>query len=351
MKKIFILFFIVLLSVVCACNMQVNDKDSIMTKTHTYWESEDGDVWFYITERGHAAGKITVDNITYPVYIRGTPGLNVYVYSIDGFSYLDPFFEDLYEEWTCDFDGDSYRISIVNSEFGRKGSQIVIRRCDDKAEQIKTDYKSFLSEEKTSGNSVYSLSILKNFFGKYPGKEYNSYVIPYTYGCWEDICNNFFSRASVIFEIDSIFENDNTYYTVFPVEEGGEFFVFWELCKSESDPLPFYYIYIPELKSIEDFAALQIGTSSAQDVADISSAIEIHFDSIGFNLKRANSYTLLSDGTLLQIQYEYQNECNTRDDLIVESIEQVELNEDLQYLYLNTIIEYWSNIKTVAADV
>lgn len=308
----------------------VDNQYSVLNQEYTYWKSDNGEVWFYVTEKGKAAGEIIINDVVYPVYIRGQGQPNIYIYSIDAFSYLDPFFGDLYEEWKMSSqDDDCYCVKINNSIFNRSG-EIIIRKVDELSNKFEMDYISLINSKKDVNSNSYDLDMLMRFFGEYPGSEYSVYGLPNILDPWDEISNNNFRCASVMFGIDMVRQIEDTYYTIFSVKQGGFFCVFWKTNKYNEIPIPFQYVYITDYKNIEDFNSLQIGVSTAKNVMEISSATEICFKQKGY----AFSYTILDDNTILKISYERKTYYKSREDLIIKSIEQIDIQEGYAQSYI-----------------
>jgi hypothetical protein len=119
-------------------------------------------------------------------------------------------------------------------------------------------------------------------------------------------------------------------YSVYKVREGGYFYVFW--CYSlGSDPSPeggavqgtpedaivCFAAHIASLKKASDFDSIKEGISTAADVARVDPAFELVF----LLSSRTPSYSLLEDGTMMEICYKWEGALNTRSDLIVKSKE------------------------------
>ena len=116
------------------------------------------------------------------------------------------------------------------------------------------------------------------------------------------------------------------YYTVYKVQEGGWFYVFWDTVRAvvpADAELPKMWtstmLYVPELKDYEDFADLEIGVSTGADVTKIDPAGQFMFALSS----RTPSWHLLSDGSVLEIVYTVPEECGcnyTRDKWVVSGI-------------------------------
>lgn len=119
------------------------------------------------------------------------------------------------------------------------------------------------------------------------------------------------------------------YYSVFKVTEGGYYYVFWNAIAAGldytgtgelEDRVAGDMLYVTSLKSIEDFAAIEPGVSTATDVAKLDTASEFCFG-MGRGIA---SWHLLNDGSVVEIMYSATDswyETHSRSDLIVKSIE------------------------------
>ncbi len=123
-------------------------------------------------------------------------------------------------------------------------------------------------------------------------------------------------------------------YSVFKVQEGGYFYVFWGShltgydkgmgqkwlnSLSASDML-----YVDRLKTLDDFSPLEIGVSTGEDVGQLDPAAQFQFG-MGRGIA---SWHLLDDGSILEIMYAanddfYANRSRKR--IYVESMEIVPL--------------------------
>lgn len=153
----------------------------------------------------------------------------------------------------------------------------------------------------------YSLDELNNFFGEYSAQELSTF----------NICGNqkdlSIESVNKIFPIQILRHNENSYYSVYRVSNGGFYYVFWsqnDKGVSVSDTF-----YINKLKNKNDFSSLQIGKSSYADVYKIDPSSEL----ILLLSNGVYSYSLLDNKKLLEIQYTF-NDINDRDDLIINSI-------------------------------
>ena len=118
-------------------------------------------------------------------------------------------------------------------------------------------------------------------------------------------------------------------YSVYNVQEGGRFYVFWDTVRGAVEPaykeaLPEMWsatmLYVPALKSYSDFESLENGVSTGADVTAIDPGGQFVF-----TLDRGiPSWHLLEDGSMLEILYTMPEDCGcnyARDKLIVSSKE------------------------------
>ena len=119
-------------------------------------------------------------------------------------------------------------------------------------------------------------------------------------------------------------------YSVYKVAEGGYFYVFWvkefnpfpnqENSATNPTVAPYFTAYISSLRSADDFDSIREGSSTAADVAKIDPAFELVF------LLSSNtaSYSLLNDGSVMEICYYDGQGFSSRSDLIVKSKQPIE---------------------------
>lgn len=108
-------------------------------------------------------------------------------------------------------------------------------------------------------------------------------------------------------------------YSVYKVKQGGYFYVFWllttDLEANENEPSVSFTAYIPLKKDKEAFKKIKKGLS-IKDVELIDPSFELNI-----LLSHAiYSYSILSDDTLVEIQYSSRNGDFKYDNLIVEQV-------------------------------
>lgn len=124
-----------------------------------------------------------------------------------------------------------------------------------------------------------------------------------------------YSDVSNMFPIE-IMRTDG--YSVYKVAQGGYYYVFWidSLTKNTSSPPEQYVYFSAYLSSDVDssiFDSLVPGISTATDVQKIDPWFELSF----LRSSGIFSYSYLNDKTIMQIEYEYQENIDGYDDLIV----------------------------------
>ena len=111
-------------------------------------------------------------------------------------------------------------------------------------------------------------------------------------------------------------------YTVYKVEQGGFFYVFWidsfsdKVDGSESELCVYFTAYFTSDRTMDLFAAISPGLSTAEDVKEIDASLELSF----LRSSGIYSYSFLDDNTILQIEYDAGEEIKGDEDLIVKDI-------------------------------
>lgn len=132
-------------------------------------------------------------------------------------------------------------------------------------------------------------------------------------------------------------------YSVYKVAEGGCFYVFWanelnSLSNQDADAtertaIPYFTAYISSLRSADDFDSIREGSSTAADVAEIDPAFEL----VLLMSSKTASYSLLNDGSILEICYYDGQGFTSGSDLVVKSKQLIE--KELCPARLATILE------------
>ena len=157
----------------------------------------------------------------------------------------------------------------------------------------------------------YSLEELEAYFGRYylSLRLYNKNInldeaiLPSGHGfSWEAINSNF--------PVECLRYNQNYFYSVYKVKEGGLYYLFWNVDrKSILEALEGYReenqpsvasttsFYIKELSSVYDFKIAR-GFTTAYDVFKMDTQMEM------YNWNMVYSYTFLDNGKVLEITYE-----------------------------------------------
>ena len=163
---------------------------------------------------------------------------------------------------------------------------------------------SFASYE----SKEYAIETLKNYFGIYSSQERSSFGI-YTDEDKLDINN-----VNKYFPIDFIRQNENSFYSMYKVKEGGIYYVFWSV--NLENVVALQSVYINKLKTESDFDSIEIGRSTCEDVFKIDPATEL----VLILSNGTYSYNRLENNQLLEIEYSFEKH-QGREDLIVKSKE------------------------------
>lgn len=187
----------------------------------------------------------------------------------------------------------------------------------------------------------YPLQDLTDYFGEIPQNESKFYGMDDAKGQLD------IQHVNEKFPIECLRNADELgqmgFYVVYSVAEGGYFYVFWSLF-DDSQPsaeqnysalnlnnatVSFTaYLAPSSLRTASDFDSLQIGVSTAEDVAKIDPAFEIMFQLSS----RTPSFSLLSDGSIMEICYFGEDSIASRSDLVVESLEVYPREEGMFHL-------------------
>jgi hypothetical protein len=179
-------------------------------------------------------------------------------------------------------------------------------------------FKGFIADNELKLSDLelpeYYIEELKSFFGvlfcnEAPICSYDNY------------CTLTISEVDKRFPVRCLRYNKG-YYTIYKVREAGFYYVFWgKRFESNSyysldtskplEPQVYFAAYFSSLPTIENFKDLKEGVSSAEDVFHIDPAFELNF-AIS---RGVFSYSLLRDGSILEIEYKYKR-LNRRNDLI-----------------------------------
>lgn len=175
--------------------------------------------------------------------------------------------------------------------------------------------------------TAYPLAELQNFFYPYTTDLINILDIEYKHSDYiPDLVNDHFP-IQCMRRIDFVYGNGTSatrFYTVYKVEEGGYFYVFWNIY--DGSPMIIYSGYLSKVTDIEDYDALIMNKSSFDDVYAIDPSADFRIGGSG-----PRSYHLLTTGELLKIEYEYTRLSDT-DDLIVTGMEVLPEDNDIGYL-------------------
>lgn len=181
----------------------------------------------------------------------------------------------------------------------------------------------------------YEIKDLKDFFGEISVNE------SFIYGAVEYEKNLHINYVNERFPIECTRHNGKIgYYSIYKVTNGGYFYVFWTLTLSSQDGLDsdehpndakvYFTAYISTPPKASDFSLILEGISTADDVALVDPAFELSFTSSS----AIRSYSLLNDGSILEIKYKRVQTINSRKDLVVESKTIVSSAKSSSYLAL-----------------
>lgn len=185
---------------------------------------------------------------------------------------------------------------------------------------------------------TYELLDLKSFFGQIPPNE------NLKYGAHDNKSSLDTNHVNEKFPIECIRKTEDIcYYTVYKVNEGGYFYVFWSLFtdsvpeegselnnKEFNNAMVYFTAYLTSssFKKASDFDTLQENISTAEDVAAIDPAFELNF----LMSSKTVSYSLLEDGTIMETCYKWHSDIKSRNDLIVKSKEVTSKNNACSHL-------------------
>lgn len=186
---------------------------------------------------------------------------------------------------------------------------------------------------------TYELQELREFFGQIPPNESSMYSSS------DDYNKLRINQVNEKFPIECIRLNGMIgYYTVYKVNEGGYFYVFWSLLDDpnqdyDSDLKPidaqvYFAAHLLSLKKANDFDSIKAGKSTAEDVSKIDPAFELSF----LFSSGIRSFSLLEDGSIMMIMYEDSDHIESRKDLIVKSKKIYSKDNFLGGSYLSCIL-------------
>lgn len=334
MKRLIFMILILSFFIVLTSCMDYSVKNrSLLEHVDTYWQTEDKTICFYVYENDKAAGRIDVSGVSHLVYIEYHTWKKTYlVYSWDVLSEMKTE-KYLCESWEIDLSqNDNYTLTIQESTFAHSSKEKTLIEVDkskihgvkdlDSVVNNKDDIDSLLKRQ-------YDLNDLNKYFGTVDNYYFTASNLHSHY-------DNTFKLASVLFDIECLRKAEDRYYSIFNVQQGGYYYVFWEKAGVDNkDHVPEYIIYIRELKGTEDYESLIIGKSTAEDVYAVNNAFELHFMEFG----RPYSYSLLDNGDFLKITYESRDELESRKDLVIEEMEVISKNEVYSDSYLAHVYE------------
>ena len=124
------------------------------------------------------------------------------------------------------------------------------------------------------------------------------------------------------FPIECLRFNQNMFYTVYKVKEGGFFYVFWIESVSDdslsgcSEPIVYYAAYLSSIRPMSDFVMLRKGIDTAQDVHDIDPSSELLF----LTSNGIYSYSIVDNGLLMEFEYVRTDSLKSKSDLIIKDM-------------------------------
>lgn len=194
--------------------------------------------------------------------------------------------------------------------------------CQNKGEfNVSEEYvKGFIADDSqplsTALTKEYSLQELKDYFGEISLNEST------TFDGNNDISFLSISAVNQEYPIECLRQSG---YSVYKVTSGGFFYVFWiktfnpfpnrDFSTESNDAIVYFTAYLSSLPKERDFDSIKEGISTAADVANIDPAFELVFSLSS----KTPSYSLLDNGTIMEICYCWEGDFNSRRDLIVES--------------------------------
>ena len=183
--------------------------------------------------------------------------------------------------------------------------------------------QGFIADDSRSLEDIltkeYGLQELKSFFGEIPPNESVGYELS------ENKAGLTINYVNENFPIECLRLN---HYVVYKVSEGGYFYVFWSLFIDQTseesghsvedvDNAMVYftaYLYPSSMKRASDFDSIKEGVSTAEDVSRVDPAFELSF----LVSSGTRSYSLLEDGSVMEIWYKRSLRVESRRDLVVE---------------------------------
>lgn len=187
-------------------------------------------------------------------------------------------------------------------------------RKESEVDMSETFFQEFIADDSKNLDDVltkkYKLSELKSFFEKSNTNENIGFNVKTS--------NLSINEVHRQFPIEIIRTSG---YSVYKVDEGGYFYVFWvkplstDLNEFNNEPLVYFTTFLSETLEDNMFDSLKIGESTAQDVYLIDPSFELSF----LNSNSIYSYSFLNTDAVMQISYKYQGEFDCYSDLVVEN--------------------------------
>lgn len=170
---------------------------------------------------------------------------------------------------------------------------------------------------------------------------YFDYISPnekIAYGTFQNQNKLFYSSVNETFPVECTRQiGPLCCYSIYKVNEGGYFYVFWSRSNVDGNDEPFAYIvtYISRLPNKNDFMLLEKAKSTAQDVVSICTATEFCFTASS----GVYTYSLIDDGNIMAIRYTRVNPMKSRDSLEIMEVDILSKEEAQSISYLSWVKE------------
>ena len=165
----------------------------------------------------------------------------------------------------------------------------------------------------------------------YPLEELTAYFYPANWDEFPQDCAEL-PWVNEVFPIEVMRSNC---YTVYRVEEGGYFYVFWDGYAS-GYPAVFFSTYIPEDRTEDDFAKVEAGVTTFEEMQQMDPGMQY------FASANVSSWSYLNPEELLQIRYYdvIQDEKGNyiRTELFVQSMEVIPREMDDGFIHFGSIL-------------
>jgi len=161
-------------------------------------------------------------------------------------------------------------------------------------------------ENPDNEENVYDLNDLQTFFAG------RTHVEAFFIEGEQDVLE--YDEVNNAFLIDK--SNRELPYSVFNTRQGGKFYAFWLRDLDGNYSIVYSTAYLDSSLKLSDFDSLEVGVSTAEDVIKIDPSSDFCLMvSMG-----TYSYSYIDGETLLEIEYDFMDEFNGYDDVIVKNI-------------------------------